>query len=53
MWISTTKGAVLEYNTVYNTSYGELTQYAGMWPHNSDGCVMQFNELYENRWKTA
>ena len=49
MWISTTKGAVLEYNTVYNTSYGELTQYAGMWPHNSDGCVMQFNELYENR----
>ncbi len=49
MWISTTRGALLEYNRVYNTSYGTLTQYAGMWPHNSDGCIMQFNEVYDNR----
>ena len=49
MWISTTKGAVLEYNTVYNTGDGTNTAYAGMWPHNSDGCVMQYNEVYGNR----
>lgn len=49
MWISTTKNALLEYNTVYNTSYGTYTAYAGMWPHNSDGCVMQYNEVYNNR----
>ena len=50
MWISTTKGAVMEYNTVYNTSYGTNTAYAGMWPHNSDDAVMQYNEVYNNRF---
>ncbi len=50
MWISTTKGVLMEHNTVYNTSYGTNTAYAGMWPHNSDDAVMQYNEVYNNRF---
>ena len=46
IWVSVTKNALLTNNICNNTSYGNNTAYAGIWPHNSDGCIMQNNEAY-------
>lgn len=41
-----TTGAIIEWNTVYhiNTNVLHLEANAGIWPHSSDNCLIQFNE---------
>lgn len=46
IYLNCTNGSKIEYNTVTNTSYVD-GPYAGIWPHNSTDCVMQYNEAYD------
>lgn len=48
--INTCDGALVEYNTVANCNYySKSDPNAGVWPHNSDNTIMQYNEVYGTR----
>ncbi len=48
--VSCTKGALIEYNIVNRANQRGTTPNAGIWPHNSDEAVMQYNEVYNTRY---
>ena len=50
MIVSCTKGALMEYNVICRANQRGTNPNAGMWPHNSDDAVMQYNEVYETRY---
>lgn len=48
--INTCDGALVEYNVVANCNYySKVDANAGVWPHNSDNTIMQYNEVYGTR----
>ena len=50
MIVSCTKGALIEYNVISAANQRGTSANAGMWPHNSDYAVMQYNEVYNTRY---
>jgi hypothetical protein len=48
--VSSTFGALMEYNTISRANQRGTSANAGMWPHNSDYAVMQYNEVYGTRY---
>ena len=50
MIISCTKGALIEYNVIAGANQRGTNANAGMWPHNSDYAIMQYNEVYNTRY---
>ncbi len=48
--VSSTYGALMEYNTISRANQRGTSANAGMWPHNSDYAVMQYNEVYGTRY---
>lgn len=48
--IQTCQDALIEYNKVGNCNYySKNDANAGVWPQNSDGTLIQYNEVYETR----
>ena len=43
--VSCTNGAIIEYNRVYKANINKIDPNAGIWPHNSDSAVVQYNEV--------
>ena len=48
--VSCTKGALMEFNIINKANQRGNSPNAGMWPHNSDDAVMQYNEVYNTRY---
>lgn len=48
--VSCTDSALIEYNVISGANQRGTTANAGMWPHNSDHAVMQYNEVYNTRY---
>lgn len=47
--VSCTENAIIEHNTLYRANQNRIGGNAGMWPHNSDGTIMQYNEVAYTR----
>lgn len=43
--VSCNNGAKIEYNRVFKANANKLDPNAGIWPHNSDNVIMQYNEV--------
>lgn len=43
--VSCTNGALIERNRVFKANQGGIDPNAGIWPHNSDSVIMQYNEV--------